>query len=81
MWKAISVPPSAEAVQAGVEQLTSDTFSTIDWFAQRMHIQDHDKVMEIPWVRIYKCLDIDNKRAQFQERYREIINKQQSKKI
>lgn len=81
LWKASTPPPSAEAIQAGVDMLDFGEFGTIDWFAQRMHIQDHDKVMDIPWVRIYKCLDIDNKRAQFQERYREIINKQQSKKI
>lgn len=80
LWKSATPPPSAEAIQAGVEMLDFGEFGTIDWYAQRMHIADHDKVMELPWVRIYKCLDIDNKKAQFQERYREIINKQQAKK-
>lgn len=80
MWKAISVPPSAEAVQAGVEQLTSDTFSTIDWFALRMGIADHDAVMSVPWVRIWRCVKDDNERGQFEKRLREVMAKQSTKK-
>ena len=80
MWKAISVPPSAEAVQAGVEQLTSDTFSTIDWFALRMGIADHDAVMSVPWVRIWRCMKDDNERGQFEKRLREVMAKQSTKK-
>lgn len=80
MWQSISVPPSAEAVQAGVEQLTSDTFSTIDWFALRMGIGDHDAVMSVPWVRIWRCMKDDNERGQFQNRLREVMAKQSTKK-
>lgn len=80
MWKAISVPPSPEAVQAGVEQLTSDTFSIIDWFALRMGIADHDAVMSVPWVRIWRCMKDDNERGQFQNRLREVMAKQSTKR-
>lgn len=80
MWKAITPSPCAEAVQAGVEMLDYGNFGTIDWFARRMGIADHDIVMRLPWVRLYKCMEIDNKNAQFQERLREVYAKQSTKR-
>lgn len=47
--------------RAGVETLRFGLFGMLDWFAQRMGIEDHDKVLSYPWLRIYKCMDIDNK--------------------
>lgn len=47
--------------RAGVETLRFGLFGMLDWFAQRMGIEDHDKVLNYPWLRVYKCMDIDNK--------------------
>lgn len=47
--------------RAGIETLRFGLFGMLDWFAQRMGIEDHDKVLNYPWLRIYKCMDIDNK--------------------
>lgn len=80
MWQMVSPPPSPEAVQAGVDKLDFGEFGTVDWYAQRMGISNHDEVLRVPWLRIYMCLDMDNKRAQFQERLREIMSKQQTKR-
>lgn len=80
MWSAISPKPSAEAVQAGIDKLYFGNFGTVDWYAQRMGIADHDIVMQLPWVRIYECMRIDNERGAFQERLREIMAKQSKKR-
>lgn len=47
--------------RAGIETLRFGLFGMLDWFAQRMGIEDHDKVLNYPWLRVYKCMDIDNK--------------------
>lgn len=60
--------PSQLEKQAGIESLKFGLFGMLDWFAQRMRIQDHDKVLSIPWVRIYKCIDIDNKKMAYEIR-------------
>lgn len=80
MWSAISPKPSAEAVQAGIDKLDFGNFGTVDWYAQRMGIADHDIVMRLPWVRIFECMRIDNERGAFQERLREIMAKQSKKR-
>lgn len=80
MWSAISPKPSAEAVQAGIDKLDFGNFGTVDWYAQRMGISDHDVVMQLPWVRIFECMRIDNERGAFQERLREIMQKQSNKR-
>lgn len=80
MWSAISPKPSAEAVQAGIDKLDFGNFGTVDWYAQRMGIADHNVVMQLPWVRIFECMRIDNERSAFQERLREIVAKQSNKR-
>lgn len=75
MWKSITPPPSPESVQAGVDRLNFGNFGVVDWFALRMGISDHDKVLQLPWVRVFECMRIDNERATFQERLRDIMTK------
>lgn len=53
--------PTDMEKRAGIETLRFGLFGMIDWFAKRMGIEDHDKVLNYPWLRIYKCMDIDNK--------------------
>ena len=80
MWKAITPPSSPEAVQAGVDRLDFGKFGMVDWYAQRMGISDHDVVLQLPWVRVFECMRMDNERNAFQERYREIVSKQARKR-
>jgi len=37
-----------------------------------MGITNHDDVLTVPWLRIYKCMEMDNKVEQYQRRYNEI---------
>lgn len=60
--------PTAEEVRAGINQLTFGIFGMIDWYALRMGITDHEEVMSVPWVRVYKCLDMDNQKNEFERR-------------
>lgn len=80
LFKNTSIPPTQEEKQAGVEKLNFGSFGIIDWFAQRMGITDHSEVENVPWVRIYKCLDMDAKRFVYERRLREIYNKRMQKK-
>lgn len=80
LFKNTSISPTPEEKQAGVERLNFGSFGIIDWFAQRMGITDHSEVENVPWVRIYKCLDMDAKRFVYERRLREIYNKRMQKK-
>ena len=80
LFKNTSISPTPEEKQAGVERLNFGSFGIIDWFAQRMGITDHSEVENVPWVRIYKCLDMDAKRFVYERKLREIYNKKMQKK-
>lgn len=71
-----SSKPAPEEIQAGINRLKFGTFGLIDWFAIRMGIQDHEDVMDIPWVRIYRCLDMDSQKLEYEKRLRKIYKSQ-----
>ena len=50
-------------------------FGLLDYYAQRMGITDHEEVERVPWIRVYKCLDMDAERTRFERRLRNILNK------
>lgn len=60
--------PTQKEVRAGIEQLKFGMFGLIDWYAKRMGIQNHDDVMGVSWMRVYKCLDMDTKTNEFNRR-------------
>ena len=64
--------PTAKEKQAGVEKLNFGLFGMLDWFAKRMGITNHDEVLTVPWLRIYKCMDMDNQVNQYERRLNEI---------
>ena len=47
-------------------------FGMLDWYAVRMGISDHDQVLKVPWLRIYKCMDMDNKRRAYEKRLQKV---------
>ena len=76
LFASTNVPPTPEEKQAGSELLNFGPFGMIDYYAQRMGITDHAEVDSVPWVRVYKCLDMDAKRVRFERRLRNIYNPQ-----
>lgn len=74
IFESTNTKPTAREKKAGIEQLNFGLFGMLDWYAKRMGIQDHDQVLSTPWLRIYKCIDMDNKRNQYERRYQEIMN-------
>lgn len=73
LFESASPKPTDEEVRAGINKLNFGLFGMIDYYALRMGITDHDEVLNVKWMRIYKCIDMDNKKALFQKRYQEEI--------
>lgn len=67
-----TIKPTDIEKRAGVETLRFGLFGMLDWYALRMGISDHDKVLETPWLRIYKCMDMDNKRKAYEIRLQKL---------
>lgn len=74
MFECAEARPSKEEEQAGIKKLRFGLFGMLDWYARRMNIQDHDQVLAVPWMRVWRCLDMDNKTNQFNKRLQEIYN-------
>lgn len=75
LFKSTSIPPTPEEKQAGIENLNFGAFGLYDWYAQRMGITNHSDIDKVPWVRIYKCLDMDSKKAIYERRLRNILSR------
>lgn len=60
--------PTDKELRAGINRLKFGMFGLVDWYAQRMGITNHDDVMGISWMRLYKCMDIDNRTNEFNRR-------------
>ena len=72
LFEKIHSKPTAKERQAGVEKLNFGLFGMLDWFAKRMGITNHDDVLTVPWIRIYKCMDMDNQVNQYERRLNDI---------
>ena len=68
----IKIKPENEEIRAGITRLNFGIFGMIDWYALRMGITDHEEVMNVPWGRIYKCMEIDNKTMEFRKNLNKI---------
>lgn len=79
LFERAKIPPTKEEKQAGVEQLNFGAFGILDWYARRMGIVDHEWVEHVPWIRVYKCLDMDSKQSQYERRLREVYANQGKK--
>lgn len=74
LFERTRIPPTKEEKQAGVEQLNFGAFGIIDWYARRMGITDHEAVEYVPWMRVYKCLDMDAQQSLYERRLRDVYN-------
>lgn len=70
-----NIPPTAEEEQAGAGQMNFGPFGMVDYFARRMGITDHEEVERVPWVRVYKCMDMDAQVSRYQRRLRNILSR------
>lgn len=73
LFKQLKPNYTKEERQAGVEDLDFGIFGTIDWYAQRMGITDHDEVLKVPWLHIWQCSKIDKEHHEYQQRYQETL--------
>lgn len=80
LFKATHIEPTAEERQAGVDKLQFGLFGMIDSYARRMGIQNHDDVMNVSWIKIYKCIDMDNKITQYQRRLNKVYERKMQRK-
>lgn len=80
LFNGTETKPTKEEEQAGIKKLRFGLFGMLDWYAKRMRIQDHDKVLEVPWMRVWRCLDMDNKTNNFQKRLQEVYNDEYRRK-
>lgn len=75
LFASTNVPPTPEEAQAGADRLNFGPFGLIDYYALRMGITDHELVESVPWVRVYKCLDMDAQRIRMDRRLRKILER------
>lgn len=73
LFASTNVPPTQEETKAGADRLNFGIFGLVDYYALRMGITDHEEVERIPWVRVYKCLDMDARRMVVERRLRKIL--------
>jgi hypothetical protein len=71
LFSRLSEKPTDNERKAGIDKLNFGLFGMVDRYARRMHIQNHDEVMAVPWIRVYQCLKMDNEVDKFQRRYME----------
>lgn len=75
LFQSTTIPPTPEEKQAGVDSLNFGMFGILDYYALRMGITDHEEVEKVKWIRVYKCLDMDAKKARYEKRLRTIYAK------
>lgn len=73
LFASASVPPTPEEKKAGYDRLNFGLFGLVDYYALRMGITDHEAVERVPWVRVYKCMDMDARRMVIERRLRKIL--------
>lgn len=75
LFETVRHKPTSEEQQAGIGSINSGPFGILDWYARRMGIVDHEAVEYVPWVRIFKCMEIDFQNSKFERKLRDIYSK------
>lgn len=74
LFKQLEGGYTSEQIQAGVMQLdTGGIFGTIDWYARRMGITNHDDVLKVPWLHVWQCAKNDKNVALYERRLQKIM--------
>lgn len=61
VFASIKRPFTEDEIAAGIKDLNFGLFGVADWYAQRMGITNHEDAEKTPWLRIYKCMEMDYK--------------------
>lgn len=72
LFASIQRQPTPEEIRAGIHNLQFGAFGTADWYARRMGMTNHDEAFDTAWVRIYKCMEQDNKLEEYRNRLTKI---------
>lgn len=80
MFTDLNVKPTPEQIKAGIEKLDFGLFGTLDWYCLRMGLTDHAEVEQVPWVRVYKCMEKDSKTAIYERKLQQIYEQQTRQK-
>lgn len=80
LFESTNIPPTEKERRAGIDRLKFGLFGMVDWYAQRMGITDHEEVMKVPWLRVYKCIQMDNERRLYERRYEDMITQEMRKR-
>lgn len=80
LYESTNIPPTERERRAGIDRLKFGLFGMVDWYAQRMGITDHEEVMKVPWMRVYKCIQMDNERRLYERRYEDIVSNEMRKR-
>ncbi len=80
LFDRVKIQPTDDEIQAGYNTLQFGFFGTLDWWCRRMGIKDHSEAERVPWIRIYKCMDMDGKRLMYERKLRQIYQNKQQKR-
>ena len=76
LFESLTPQATAKEKQAGIDTLHFGLFGMLDWYALRMGITNHDEVLQVPWMRIYTCMEMDNLRHAYERRYSKITSEE-----
>lgn len=76
MFSKAEAKPTKQEEKAGIRGLRFGLFGMVDWYARRMGITNHDEVMAVPWLRVWRCMDMDNRTNAFARRLQEVVNEE-----
>lgn len=75
LFSKVGRTPTPEEVQAGYHSLKFGAFGLLDWYAQRQGYCDQNDAAQVPWVRVYQCMKMDNERDAYSRRLSKIMSK------
>lgn len=59
IFETINIPPTELQKKAGYDKLNFGPFAILDNFALRMGITNHEEAERVPWIRVFKCMQMD----------------------
>ena len=71
---------SEESLYQIVTTVLGLSHGMLDWYAVRMGISDHDQVLKTPWLRIYKCMEMDYKRSLYERNLQKLQAEEMKRK-
>ena len=77
LFEKVNIKPTRLETLAGIDTLQFGLFGVIDWYAQRQGIQNHDDVLQVNWMQVWKCMDMDAKKIWYNRRYNKVLENEQ----